>query len=281
MKSKFSRQVFEKILKWEISWKSVQREPSCSMRTDRHDEGNSRFSQYFANAPKNDLLGIIWEVCKRFDLVQDWCLEARFDTSTVQFRICTNRGIVFHKSKSLRINKIYVHKHRNITKCIFFITDFLINNSAQLQCTALCTARIPAAVLLLVFVFFQSLEKYPKTKHDRLLLLQLSNSLFKDLSLLYCLYVPCRSLGSFRISFQLPLSLPIFLPPLTPLSSDNFQYRLTILSWLSNGTFSFWDILKHFLHIFYTINQQMDNYFTNYHTTPTCFDTVASSSWSS
>jgi hypothetical protein len=28
-------------------------------RTDRHEEGNNRLSQYFANAPKNDLLRII------------------------------------------------------------------------------------------------------------------------------------------------------------------------------------------------------------------------------
>jgi len=31
---KFSRRIFEKIRKYQISWKSVQSEPSCSMRTD-------------------------------------------------------------------------------------------------------------------------------------------------------------------------------------------------------------------------------------------------------
>jgi len=39
---------------YQISWKSVQWEPSCSMqtdgRTDRHDEANSRFSQFFKRA---------------------------------------------------------------------------------------------------------------------------------------------------------------------------------------------------------------------------------------
>jgi len=34
MKLEFSRQIFGKILKHQISWKSVQLEPSCSMRTD-------------------------------------------------------------------------------------------------------------------------------------------------------------------------------------------------------------------------------------------------------
>ena len=33
---------FLKILKYQISWKSAHWEPSCSMRTDRHDEINSR-----------------------------------------------------------------------------------------------------------------------------------------------------------------------------------------------------------------------------------------------
>ena len=45
---------FRKIPKHEISWKSLQREPSCSVRTDvrtdRRDEDNDRFCS-FAKAP--------------------------------------------------------------------------------------------------------------------------------------------------------------------------------------------------------------------------------------
>jgi len=46
----FSQIFGKKILKYGISWKSVPLEPSCLMRTDgqtnRHDEANSRFSQF-------------------------------------------------------------------------------------------------------------------------------------------------------------------------------------------------------------------------------------------
>jgi len=45
-----SRQFFEKILKYQIWWKSVQWKSSCFIWTDRqaewHDDANSRFSQF-------------------------------------------------------------------------------------------------------------------------------------------------------------------------------------------------------------------------------------------
>jgi hypothetical protein len=41
---------FLKMFKDKILWKSVRWESSCSMRTDRHDEANSRFSKIFERA---------------------------------------------------------------------------------------------------------------------------------------------------------------------------------------------------------------------------------------
>ena len=52
----FSTGFRKKPLKYEISWKSVEREPSCSMQpdrqTDRHDGANSRFSQFCEHSEK-------------------------------------------------------------------------------------------------------------------------------------------------------------------------------------------------------------------------------------
>jgi hypothetical protein len=51
MKVEFSRQTFRQVLKYKISWKSVQWEPSCSMRTDV-TKLKVAFRN-FANSPKN------------------------------------------------------------------------------------------------------------------------------------------------------------------------------------------------------------------------------------
>ena len=61
MRPEFSQQIFEKKLKCQISWKSVQWEPSCSMWTDGQTDGQKGMTKLivafcnFANAPKDDM----------------------------------------------------------------------------------------------------------------------------------------------------------------------------------------------------------------------------------
>jgi hypothetical protein len=74
MKLEFSRQIFEKILKYQISWKSVQWEPSCSMRTGRHDEGNSHFLQFCDRALKHK-----WSLQRH---LRTQCLNSMFTSRT-------------------------------------------------------------------------------------------------------------------------------------------------------------------------------------------------------
>jgi hypothetical protein len=47
---------FQKIQKYKISWKCIQREPSCSVRTDGRTDMMKLIAAFrnFANAPKND-----------------------------------------------------------------------------------------------------------------------------------------------------------------------------------------------------------------------------------
>jgi hypothetical protein len=52
MKLEFSQQIFEKVKKYQVSSKSIQWEPSCSMRTDNITKLIVAFRD-FANAPKN------------------------------------------------------------------------------------------------------------------------------------------------------------------------------------------------------------------------------------
>jgi hypothetical protein len=57
-KLEFSRAYFRKILKYKISWKSVQLEPSCSMRTDRRTNVTNVTVAFrnIANAPNTRTL---------------------------------------------------------------------------------------------------------------------------------------------------------------------------------------------------------------------------------
>ena len=53
MQLEFSSHIYEKKLKSQVSSKSVQWEQSCSLRTDEHDEANSRFSHFCERAQQS------------------------------------------------------------------------------------------------------------------------------------------------------------------------------------------------------------------------------------
>jgi len=58
MKLEFSRQIFEKSPNIKFAWKSVQWEPSCSIRTDGRTDMTKLIVAFrnFANAPKIQLV---------------------------------------------------------------------------------------------------------------------------------------------------------------------------------------------------------------------------------
>jgi hypothetical protein len=61
---------FRKLSKYQIPWKSVRREPHCSMRTDRLDEASSRFFCNFVNAPKETLFR--YSPFSHYQYLSDW-----------------------------------------------------------------------------------------------------------------------------------------------------------------------------------------------------------------
>ena len=59
MKRDCSRQIFEKKLKYQVSSKSFQLEPSCSMRMHGYEKANNCFSQFCELAQKEQKISPI------------------------------------------------------------------------------------------------------------------------------------------------------------------------------------------------------------------------------
>jgi len=65
--------VFRKILKYQISWKSLKWQPNCCLRTDGHDEANGRFYKVCERA---------WELCTGLAVVLCTGLDVELPLST-------------------------------------------------------------------------------------------------------------------------------------------------------------------------------------------------------
>ena len=79
---------FGKMLKYQIYIKSVQREPSCFMRTDRHDEENNRFSQF----------------CERAYLLSIFHASTQFKARSANTRV-VKRTELYRGSKVINVKK--------------------------------------------------------------------------------------------------------------------------------------------------------------------------------
>jgi hypothetical protein len=75
---------FRKCRKYQVSSKSVQWEPSCSMQTDSLDEANNRFS-HFADAPQKHRLSVL--VCPMRELTSE-CPYVSYAWSDVWVSLC-------------------------------------------------------------------------------------------------------------------------------------------------------------------------------------------------
>jgi len=103
MTLKFSLQIFDKIPKDQISWKSVQRDRSRCMRTAGWSDGHTDTTKLtiafrnFANAPKND--------SKKWSSTPKTRVHTETSTST---DFCTNRRLGRSKT-AINWNSIYRH----------------------------------------------------------------------------------------------------------------------------------------------------------------------------
>jgi len=88
----FSRQIFRKILKYQISLKSVQLAPSCFMRTDRRTDMRKLIIAFrkFAKAPKNAS-----QVANKVQTCLSVCLNLRDGMMNMQCKnSCTTHTVV-------------------------------------------------------------------------------------------------------------------------------------------------------------------------------------------
>jgi hypothetical protein len=90
-------QIFEKMVEYQISWKSVQWEPSCSMRTNgRTDMPNLIVAfRNFAKAPANWSLGpvAVWAPCSMYGSVLNLFRSVR---SYLVLRLSVNGSVSWH-----------------------------------------------------------------------------------------------------------------------------------------------------------------------------------------
>jgi len=117
--SSFSSTALRNILRYKISWESVLWEPSCCVRTCRHDEANSRFPQYsgarlqsWDTVQRNGLGRIKERKCCRYDDVRcsvtAWCAAFTF----VQ-RCEPLMPNMLHNSRGFHTEPLAGHIHRH------------------------------------------------------------------------------------------------------------------------------------------------------------------------
>jgi hypothetical protein len=81
---------FRKLLKYQISWKFVQRELSCSMRTEWRTDGQTDMTKLivafrnFANAPKSDNWPLVVTWNKAFPYIRFKCHALKFNADVVE-----------------------------------------------------------------------------------------------------------------------------------------------------------------------------------------------------
>jgi len=145
--SSVSSTALRNILRYKISWESVRWEPSCCVRNDRHDEANSRFSQYsgarlqtWDTVQRNGLERIKERKCCRYDDV-DCSVTACYAAFTFVQRCEPLMPNMLHNSRGFHTEPLagHIHRHpvayvrRNIRRSIIEIEACMFSERLNIE----------------------------------------------------------------------------------------------------------------------------------------------------
>jgi hypothetical protein len=128
---------FQKIFKYQISWKSIQWESSCSMQRDRYDEARSHFLQFCNRAFR---FKVFTAVTIRTTVV---CIMSLLQSPTTFHSITTQQNVIWITLSGMENNYHWEHYFKDTVSWEWRSIEILLRTTQIFSCiTTLKTCSV-------------------------------------------------------------------------------------------------------------------------------------------